>query len=230
MAFERCTRARASWASATRPRSDCSNASRICARRRSWCGSIAFGTSPRFRELARCSSRRLRSSVPFDLAVHFDVVAGAKAQRLAARAVHRVRSDDVTSSAAGFRRTARSSRNYERLAQREVRRRRRKKSLAPRGLSRRSWRLARRGAASERRSCGEALTTRGCASSAVAVDSSAGTSRSCPGGRAGEAVDALGDVKRSREPAPSRARRGDRAFGRAARRRAVRLVLRARRL
>jgi hypothetical protein len=62
----------------------------------------------------------LRSTVPFDLAVHVDVVAGSKAQRLAARAVHRVRSDEETSSAAGFRRTARSSRNYERLARREV--------------------------------------------------------------------------------------------------------------
>ncbi|MGH3731876.1 MAG: hypothetical protein ACRDVC_00610 [Acidimicrobiales bacterium] len=62
----------------------------------------------------------LRSPVGLDVSVHVDVVAGAKAQRLAARAVHRVRSDDVTSSAAGFRRTARTSRGFERLAQREV--------------------------------------------------------------------------------------------------------------
>jgi hypothetical protein len=76
-----------------------------------------FSSVPRTRPLLE---QTLRSSAPVDLAVHLDVVAGAKAQRLAARAVHRVRSDDVTSAAAGFRRTARSSRNYERLAQREV--------------------------------------------------------------------------------------------------------------
>ncbi len=75
-----------------------------------------FSSVPRTRALLE---QTLRSPVPFDLAVHFDVVAGSKAQRLAARAVHRVRSDDVTSTAAGFRRTARSSRNYDRLAQRE---------------------------------------------------------------------------------------------------------------
>jgi hypothetical protein len=76
-----------------------------------------FSSVPRTRALLE---QTLRSSVPFDVALHLDVVSGAKAQRLAARAVHRVRSDDVTSSAAGFRRTARTSRNYERLAQREV--------------------------------------------------------------------------------------------------------------
>jgi len=62
----------------------------------------------------------LRSPVDLDVAVHVDVVAGAKAHRLAARAVHRVRSDDATSSAAGFRRSARTTRSFERLAQREV--------------------------------------------------------------------------------------------------------------
>jgi hypothetical protein len=61
----------------------------------------------------------LRSTTA-DLAVHVDVVAGAKAHRLAARAVHRVGSDDATSRAAGFRRTARSTRNFERLSQREA--------------------------------------------------------------------------------------------------------------
>ncbi len=76
-----------------------------------------FSSVPKARALLE---QTLRLTVPFDLAVHADVVAGAKAQRLAARAVHRVRSDDVTSSAAGFRRTARSSRNYDRLARREV--------------------------------------------------------------------------------------------------------------
>jgi hypothetical protein len=62
----------------------------------------------------------LRSPTPFDLSVHVDVVSGAKAQRLAARAVHRVGSDDATSRSAGFRRTARSLRGIERLAQRET--------------------------------------------------------------------------------------------------------------
>jgi hypothetical protein len=62
----------------------------------------------------------LRAPVDLDLSVHVDVVAGLKAHRLAARAVHRVRSDEVTSSAAGFRRSARSSRSFERLAEREV--------------------------------------------------------------------------------------------------------------
>ncbi|HTB08493.1 MAG TPA: hypothetical protein VK704_01675 [Acidimicrobiales bacterium] len=62
----------------------------------------------------------LRTSGHVDVAVHVDVVAGAKAQRMAARAVHQMRSDDVTTSAAGFRRAARTSRRFERLAQREV--------------------------------------------------------------------------------------------------------------
>jgi hypothetical protein len=76
-----------------------------------------FSSVPRTRALLE---QTLRSPIPFSLAVHVDVVAGVRAQRLAARAVHRVRSDEQTSSAAGFRRTARTSRNYERLAQREV--------------------------------------------------------------------------------------------------------------
>ncbi len=62
----------------------------------------------------------LRSSSSVDLALHIDVVGGASGQRLASRAVHRVGSDDETSRSAGFRRTARSSRNLERLAQRET--------------------------------------------------------------------------------------------------------------
>jgi hypothetical protein len=62
----------------------------------------------------------LRSTMPLDLALHVDVVAGAKAHRLAARAVHRVGSDDAASRAAGFRRTARSTRSLERLSQREA--------------------------------------------------------------------------------------------------------------
>ncbi len=60
------------------------------------------------------------ASPTIDVAVHFDVVAGARAHRLAARAVHRVGSDDATSRAAGFRRTAQSSRNLERLRERET--------------------------------------------------------------------------------------------------------------
>ncbi len=55
-----------------------------------------------------------------DVAVHVDVVGASRAQRLAARAVHRVGSDEVTSGAAGFRRTAASARALERLRQREV--------------------------------------------------------------------------------------------------------------
>jgi hypothetical protein len=61
----------------------------------------------------------LRSTGGCDLALHVDVVGGATAQRLASRAVHRVKSDDETSRSAGFRRTARSSRSFERMAQRE---------------------------------------------------------------------------------------------------------------
>lgn len=55
-----------------------------------------------------------------DVSLHVEVVAGTKAQRVAARAVHRMGSDDVASRAAGFRRTARSSRALERLRQRET--------------------------------------------------------------------------------------------------------------
>jgi hypothetical protein len=59
------------------------------------------------------------ASSTLDVVVHVDVVGGARAHRLAARAVHRVGSDDVTSRAAGFRRTAQSTRTLERLRQRE---------------------------------------------------------------------------------------------------------------
>ena len=62
----------------------------------------------------------LKSSTPLDLALHVDIVSGARAQRLSARAVHQVSSDDTTARAVGFRRTARSLRNYDRLAQRET--------------------------------------------------------------------------------------------------------------
>jgi hypothetical protein len=76
-----------------------------------------FSSVPESRSLLE---RILRAPVDLDVSVHVDVVAGVRAHRLAARAVHRVRSDEVTSSAAGFRRSARSSRSFERLAQREV--------------------------------------------------------------------------------------------------------------
>jgi hypothetical protein len=63
---------------------------------------------------------RLQFASPtLDVVVHIDVVGGVRAHRLAARAVHRVGSDDVTSRAAGFRRTAQSTRTLERLHQRE---------------------------------------------------------------------------------------------------------------
>jgi hypothetical protein len=60
------------------------------------------------------------ASSTLDLAVHVEVVGGARAHRLAARAVHRVGSDVVTAQAAGFRRTAQSTRSLERLRQRET--------------------------------------------------------------------------------------------------------------
>ncbi len=60
------------------------------------------------------------ASPSLDVAVHVDVLGARRAQRLAARAVHRMGSDEVTSSAAGFRRTAASVRALERLRQREV--------------------------------------------------------------------------------------------------------------
>jgi hypothetical protein len=60
------------------------------------------------------------ASTWLDVAVHVEVVAGSKAQRVAARAVHRMGSDDVATQAAGFRRTARTSRALERLRQREA--------------------------------------------------------------------------------------------------------------
>jgi hypothetical protein len=61
----------------------------------------------------------LRSAEGLEVALHVDVVGGTAAQRLASRAVHRVGSDEETSRSVGFRRTARSSRNFERMAQRE---------------------------------------------------------------------------------------------------------------
>jgi hypothetical protein len=63
---------------------------------------------------------RLQFASPsLDVAVHVDVLGGVRAHRLAARAVHRMGSDVVTSQSAGFRRTAQSTRSLERLRQRE---------------------------------------------------------------------------------------------------------------
>jgi len=53
------------------------------------------------------------------VSLHLDVLASARAQRIASRAVHRVGSDNAVSSAAGFRRSARSKRSLHRLAQQE---------------------------------------------------------------------------------------------------------------
>ena len=58
--------------------------------------------------------------VSLSLALHFDVVAGARARRLAERAVHRFSSDGAAVRAAGFRRTARAERSLRRLGQREA--------------------------------------------------------------------------------------------------------------
>jgi hypothetical protein len=64
---------------------------------------------------------RLQFASPtLDVVMHVDVLGGARAHRLAARAVHRMGSDVVTSQSAGFRRTAQSTRSLERLRQRET--------------------------------------------------------------------------------------------------------------
>ncbi|MHB1209973.1 MAG: hypothetical protein ACYC1I_09755 [Acidimicrobiales bacterium] len=54
-----------------------------------------------------------------DLALHVEVVGSSRAQRLSARAVHRVGSDAQVAHAAGFRRSARAALAAERLGQRE---------------------------------------------------------------------------------------------------------------
>ena len=53
------------------------------------------------------------------VALHFDVVPGPRARRIAERAVHRHSSDGAAVRAAGFRRTARVERSLQRLGQRE---------------------------------------------------------------------------------------------------------------
>ncbi len=60
------------------------------------------------------------ASSRLDVSLHVDVVAGAKAQRVAARAVHRMGSDDLATQRAGFRRTASTNRSLARLTQREA--------------------------------------------------------------------------------------------------------------
>jgi hypothetical protein len=64
--------------------------------------------------------RLQQSDGEVSVALHFDVVGGVKAQRIAERAVHRVGSDGAMSRAAGFRRTARADRVLARLVQRET--------------------------------------------------------------------------------------------------------------
>lgn len=54
------------------------------------------------------------------LAVHLEVLGGERAQRLASRAVHATHSDAVTTSSAGFRRSARAALHVARLAERET--------------------------------------------------------------------------------------------------------------
>ena len=55
-----------------------------------------------------------------DVAVHVDVIGARRAARLSARAVHRQGSDDASSLAAGFRRSARSARASQRTREREI--------------------------------------------------------------------------------------------------------------
>jgi len=62
----------------------------------------------------------LRAPSSADVSLHLDVVSGNTASRQAARAVHRVDSDDVSARAVGFRRSARSARSIERLSEREI--------------------------------------------------------------------------------------------------------------
>jgi hypothetical protein len=54
------------------------------------------------------------------VALHFDVIAGSRAPRLAGRAAHRAGSDSAASSLVGFRRTAKAERSLRRLNEREA--------------------------------------------------------------------------------------------------------------
>jgi hypothetical protein len=63
--------------------------------------------------------RLQETSLDLDLALHVEVVGSSRAQRLSARAVHRVGSDAQVARAAGFRRSAQAAMAAERLGQRE---------------------------------------------------------------------------------------------------------------
>lgn len=68
----------------------------------------------------RAVLEQLQTSAPrVNVALHFDVIEAGKAQRIAARTVHRLGSDGAVSRAAGFRRSARSTLQLERSTQRE---------------------------------------------------------------------------------------------------------------
>lgn len=54
-----------------------------------------------------------------EMSIHIEVIGGAVAHRVVARAVHASRSDAAATTSVGFRRTARSSRRLERMRQRE---------------------------------------------------------------------------------------------------------------
>ena len=100
----------------------------------SWClerwgyvrGSRGVSSVLRIRDFAGAGSRaslleRIQLACDgTDVVVHIDIVGAHRAARLSARAVHRQGSDDASSAAAGFRRSARSSRASERTRQREI--------------------------------------------------------------------------------------------------------------
>jgi len=62
----------------------------------------------------------LRARPLADVALHVDVVSGGRAPRVAARAAHKVDSDDASARSVGFRRSAQSARTIERMVQREA--------------------------------------------------------------------------------------------------------------
>jgi hypothetical protein len=69
----------------------------------------------------RALLERLQQSGPgVSVGLHFDVVSGSRARRIAERAVHQTGSDGAVSRAAGFRRTSRAERFLGRLGQREA--------------------------------------------------------------------------------------------------------------
>jgi hypothetical protein len=63
--------------------------------------------------------RLQQSSGHVTVALHFDVISGTRAQRIAARAVHRTGTDEAAWASVGFRHTARAQRALQRLTQRE---------------------------------------------------------------------------------------------------------------